>query len=69
MKYSELGFPDIHEHPEFWIDKCLNDLFFLTKIVLHYGKKDDDRPENLELFESQSNHVSFHHKIRNMGQQ
>jgi hypothetical protein len=40
------------------------------EIIHHENEKiDDDRPENLALFESGGKHTSFHHKMRNMGQQ
>lgn len=46
MKYSELGLPDIREHPDWWIEKILTDLFFLCKFVLHHGKKKEYRDLN-----------------------
>jgi hypothetical protein len=46
MNLSDLGFPEIHENPEWWIDKILNDLFFLCKVVLHHGKTVEYRDLN-----------------------
>jgi len=46
MNLSDLGFPDIHENPKWWVDKILNDLFFLCKVVLHHDKKVEYRDMN-----------------------
>jgi len=43
---KKLGFPDIKENPEWWINKILNDLFFLCKFVLHHGKRVEYRDLN-----------------------
>lgn len=33
--------------PQWWIDQCLNDLFFLCKFILHHGKTKEYRDLNL----------------------
>ena len=44
--FKEMGLPSIQENPEWWIHEILTNLFFLSKVVLHHGKKIEYRDLN-----------------------
>lgn len=44
--YSETELPDYRKNPKYWIHMILTDLFFLSKVVLHHGKKKEYRDLN-----------------------
>jgi hypothetical protein len=44
--YSDFELPDYRKNPKYWIHMILTDLFFLSKVVLHHGKKKEYRDLN-----------------------